>query len=293
MKEGHFIGLNDRTSCGGKVLDGDTRVMMFGVAHACEGDRVTCGEDGETYRIVGGVLHVISHGKRVAGTLDSYSNCPCKAELIPSVLTATYQNKAGSAQPATKAANSPANPVANSFTNKPQVVDPKLADKVATPPGDLGGSKVCNHPDQMEALASYIAGEMNRNIKHPAVLKMKELLSYDSGAEARKFRSLPWYARLAGPPNFNGIEWTLKLQAMAIWTKQVGQNMEWDHKPSWRRCTTALSDTSKGITSTTTISGQIFTMGMLALQAGFQKVCYWMALALSRSSQTLRGRLPK
>jgi uncharacterized Zn-binding protein involved in type VI secretion len=231
MKEGHFIGLNDRTSCGGKVLDGDTRVMMFGVAHACEGDRVTCGEDGETYRIVGGVLHVISHGKRVAGTLDSYSNCPCKAELIPSVLTATYQNKAGSAQPATKAANSPANPVANSFTNKPQVVDPKLADKVATPPGDLGGSKVCNHPDQMEALASYIAGEMNRNIKHPAVLKMKELLSYDSGAEARKFRSLPWYARLAGPPNFNGIEWTLKLQAMAIWTKQVGQNMEWDHKP--------------------------------------------------------------
>jgi hypothetical protein len=45
------------------------------------------------------------------------------------------------------------------------VIDPKLADKVATPLGDLGGSKVCNHPDQMEELASYIAGEMNRNIK--------------------------------------------------------------------------------------------------------------------------------
>jgi hypothetical protein len=63
---------------------------------------------------------------------------------------------------------------------------------------------------------------------------MKELLSYDSGAQARKFRSLPWYVRLAGPPNFNGIEWTQKLEAMAIWTKQVGQDMEWDHKPKLR-----------------------------------------------------------
>jgi uncharacterized Zn-binding protein involved in type VI secretion len=231
MKEGHFIGLNDRTSCGGKVLDGDTRVMMFGVAHACEGDRVTCGEDGETYRIVGGVSHVISHGKRVAGTLDSYSTCPCKAELIPSVLTATYQNKADSAQRATRVASSPATPAANSFITRPQVVDLKLADKVANPLGDLGGSKVCNHPDQMEALASYIAGEMNRNIKHPDVLKIKDLLSYDSGADASRFYALPWYARLAGPPNFNGIALTKKLEAMAIWTKQVGQNMEWDHKP--------------------------------------------------------------
>ncbi|WP_447802272.1 polymorphic toxin type 44 domain-containing protein [Pseudomonas serbica] len=234
MKEGHFIGLNDRTTCGGKVLDGDTRIMMYGIAHARDGDRVTCGEDGKTYRIVGGVSHMISHGKAMAGTLDSYSNCPCKARLIPTVLTATYQSNEGAAQPATRVASSPATPVANSFTTRPQVVSPKLADQVVIQPGDLGGSKVCNHPDQMEALASYIAGEMNRNIKHPAVLKMKELLSYDSDAEARKFRSLPWYARLAGPPNFNGIEWTLKLQAMAIWTKQVGQNMEWDHKPKLR-----------------------------------------------------------
>lgn len=32
---------------------------------------------------------------------------------------------------------------------------------------------VCNHPDQMHELASYIAGEMNRNIHDPAVLEMK------------------------------------------------------------------------------------------------------------------------
>ncbi|PTR21170.1 hypothetical protein C8K63_1141, partial [Pseudomonas sp. GV085] len=40
MNEGHFIGLHDKTTCGGKVLDGDTRIMMYGIAHAREGDRV-------------------------------------------------------------------------------------------------------------------------------------------------------------------------------------------------------------------------------------------------------------
>ena len=112
MNEGYFIGLNDKTTCGGKVLDGDTRVMMYGLAHAREGDRVTCGEDGETYRIVGGISHMISHGKHVAGTLDSYSSCPCKAQLIPSVFTATYQNEARPARNATHRAAQPNSPVA-------------------------------------------------------------------------------------------------------------------------------------------------------------------------------------
>ncbi|WP_166366219.1 polymorphic toxin type 44 domain-containing protein [Pseudomonas akapageensis] len=89
----------------------------------------------------------------------------------------------------------------------------------------------CNHPDQMEELASYIAGEMNRNIKHPAVLKMKELLSYDSGSALKKFLVRPWYARLVGRSNFNAIALRKQVEAMAIWTKQVGQGMEWDHKP--------------------------------------------------------------
>lgn len=231
MREGHFIGLDDRTTCDGKVLDGDTRLMMYGIAHARDGDRVTCGKDGKTYRIVGGISHMISHGKAMAGTLDSYSNCPCKARLIPSVLTATYQSREGSAQPATRVASSSATPVANSFTTTRQAIDQKLADKVPGPFGDLGGSKVCNHPDQMEELASYIAGEMNRNIRHPSVLKMKELISYDGEAAAKKFWELPWYARLAGPPDFKAIAWAKKLEAMALWTKQVGQNMEWDHKP--------------------------------------------------------------
>ncbi|VVO12277.1 polymorphic toxin type 44 domain-containing protein [Pseudomonas fluorescens] len=234
MNKGYFIGLDDKTTCGGKVLDGDTRVMLYGLAHAREGDRVTCGKDGETYQIVGGVSHMISHGKPVAGTLDSFSNCPCKAQLIPSVFTASYQNEASPAPHATRAAAPPRTHPDNRFTTNSQVADPKPAAQATAPLGDLGATAACNCTDQMEELATYIAGEMNRNIKHTAVLKMKELINYDSSAAARKFLELPWYARLAGPPNVNAIALAKKLEAMAIWTKQVGQNMEWDHKPKLR-----------------------------------------------------------
>ena len=93
MSVGYFIGLGDKTTCGGEVLDGDKRVNIHGLFHACEGDRVTCGKDGQTYKIVGGVSHINSHGRLMSGTLDSYSDCPCKAELIPSVYSATYENQ--------------------------------------------------------------------------------------------------------------------------------------------------------------------------------------------------------
>jgi uncharacterized Zn-binding protein involved in type VI secretion len=113
MSKGYFIGLDDKTTCGGKVLDGDTRIMMYGIAHARDGDRVTCGKDGKTYRIVGGISHMISHGKAMAGTLDSHSDCPCKAQLIPSVLTASYRNNS-SASPATGRAAQPVEPAVSS-----------------------------------------------------------------------------------------------------------------------------------------------------------------------------------
>ncbi len=98
MTDGYFIGLGDKTTCGGKVLEGDPRVNIYGLPHACAGDRVSCGKDGKTYRIVGGISHVVSHGRHVAGTLDSFSDCPCRARLIPSVFTATYQNKPSASQ---------------------------------------------------------------------------------------------------------------------------------------------------------------------------------------------------
>ena len=96
MSVGYFIGLGDKTTCGGEVLDGDKRINIHGLLHACEGDRVTCGKDGQTYRIVGGISFMNSHGRLMAGTLDSYSDCPCKAELVPSVFSAKYHSRGGS-----------------------------------------------------------------------------------------------------------------------------------------------------------------------------------------------------
>ncbi|WP_454834875.1 MULTISPECIES: polymorphic toxin type 44 domain-containing protein [Pseudomonas] len=90
---------------------------------------------------------------------------------------------------------------------------------------------VCNHPDQMEEVVSYIAGEMNRNIHDPAVLEMKRLIDYDPDVAAKQFAELPLLARMGGPPNYGSIAKAQKIAAAAIWTKKVGQNQEWDHKP--------------------------------------------------------------
>ncbi|MFJ2694388.1 PAAR domain-containing protein [Pseudomonas sp. NPDC087336] len=112
MAKGHFIRLGDETTCGGKVLEADTRVMMFGIAHAREGDRVSCGKNDETYTIVGGVSYINSHGRIVAGSLDSYTTCPCRARLIPSVFTATYESRSSAAPQTTRAAPQQGTPLA-------------------------------------------------------------------------------------------------------------------------------------------------------------------------------------
>ncbi|HEY0290248.1 MAG TPA: PAAR domain-containing protein [Pseudomonas sp.] len=90
MATGYFIGVGDKTTCGGQVQEGDNTLTWNGLVHAHEGDRVSCGKDGKIYRISGGFQHFTSNGRRVAGTLHSVSGCPCKAQLCPSVFTATY-----------------------------------------------------------------------------------------------------------------------------------------------------------------------------------------------------------
>lgn len=111
MSEGHFIGRGDKTTCGGIVLDGDARVNIYGLLHAREGGEVTCGIDGKIYQIIGGISHIESHGKLVAGTLDSFSSCPCRAQLIPSVYKATYTNPSTVPRAARRAAEPTAPPV--------------------------------------------------------------------------------------------------------------------------------------------------------------------------------------
>lgn len=106
------------------------------------------------------------------------------------------------------------------------LVDPKAASKK---PEEKPEQKVCKDPDMMEELATYIAGEINTNIHHPSVLKMKELLSYDVAEETRKQIELPWYAQV-GATSPQAIGAANVAAAMALWTERVGQGRKWDHK---------------------------------------------------------------
>lgn len=122
------------------------------------------------------------------------------------------------------------------------LADPKLKEKalaanalvdpnsVPKKPGEKPeASFTCKDPDMMEQVANYIAGEMNRNIAHPSVLKMKSLTGFDAAAERAKFQELPWYARLSRP-DFQAMALGNMAAAMALWAERVGQNRPWDHK---------------------------------------------------------------
>ena len=111
MSVGHFICQGDKTSCGGEVLGVDQTTHMNGRLRACEGDPVTCGKDGQTYKIIGGISFMESNGRLVAGTVDSYSGCPCKAELIPLALFGEYHGRGGSVVSANRLTAEPVQPV--------------------------------------------------------------------------------------------------------------------------------------------------------------------------------------
>ncbi|WP_369308960.1 DUF4225 domain-containing protein [Providencia rettgeri] len=85
MAIGYFLRVGDKTTCGGQILTGDNTFIFHGRAAARQGDLVTCGKHSGTYNILGGVSNVWGNGRMMAGTLDSFSSCPCKARLINSI----------------------------------------------------------------------------------------------------------------------------------------------------------------------------------------------------------------
>ena len=92
MAKGIVLCQGDKTKCGDKITAGSAQGFSFGKPQAREGDPVTCGKDGKKYKIIGGISHYTSSpdNKRIAGSLDSHSSCPCKAKIIPSNLYPTY-----------------------------------------------------------------------------------------------------------------------------------------------------------------------------------------------------------
>lgn len=82
---GFYLRVGDPTTCGGKILTGDETLSWYGVAGAREGDAVSCGKHPGTYRILGGTSDTWDEGRRLAGTLDSMSSCPCHARFIQTI----------------------------------------------------------------------------------------------------------------------------------------------------------------------------------------------------------------
>lgn len=85
MIVGYFLRVGDSTTCGGKILTGDSTFQWYGVSAAREGDKVSCGKHSGTYNILGGASDTFDGGQLLAGSLDSFSSCPCNAKFIPTI----------------------------------------------------------------------------------------------------------------------------------------------------------------------------------------------------------------
>ncbi|MGE1152306.1 polymorphic toxin type 44 domain-containing protein [Pseudomonas kitaguniensis] len=127
------------------------------------------------------------------------------------------------------------------------LADPKLVEKATAANGLVAPDlvhkpdkkelekEICNDPDRMEELASYIAEEMNTNINSSFVREMKDLNGFSATEETRKYNALPFYLRLGPGPDFYSLAMGKQVKALAIWTERVGQNRPWDHKPKIRK----------------------------------------------------------
>ncbi|EBD9555977.1 PAAR domain-containing protein [Salmonella enterica] len=91
MGQGYFLVRGDKTTCGGKIIEGADDHTIMGIPQAREMDRVTCGRYPGMFIIVGGVPQTDIHGRLMAGSLDSQSSCPCKARFIASMMNDTYE----------------------------------------------------------------------------------------------------------------------------------------------------------------------------------------------------------
>jgi uncharacterized Zn-binding protein involved in type VI secretion len=178
MGIGHFIRVGDKTTCGGTVQDGDKGWLIEGQPRAREGDPVTCGVDGETYKIVGGVYYFLGSGRLVAGTLDSYSNCPCKAGLEASVFFAEYESGNNAPPRATRAVAQPATPAATS-----QPIAPRQASFAPSP--SHSAAAVFSRVEAQEPGFYIVPRSMTREqleaslftVRDPAVMHKFQLLN--------------------------------------------------------------------------------------------------------------------
>ena len=110
MATGFFLYHLDKTTCGGRIISGasDNTYEIGGIERqqVSEGDPVTCGKHEGRFRVCGGMGDTYEVGgvlKEWAGSLDSYSSCPCRAKFIASVETHTYERDSNAGRAAERA----------------------------------------------------------------------------------------------------------------------------------------------------------------------------------------------
>lgn len=91
MAIGNYLVQGDKTTCGGKILEGDPKNTIAGIPVAREGDAVTCGRYSGIFKVTGHIPLNSVNGRKFAGTLNSTSSCPCRARFIPSRHERTYE----------------------------------------------------------------------------------------------------------------------------------------------------------------------------------------------------------
>ncbi|WP_312311938.1 polymorphic toxin type 44 domain-containing protein [Atlantibacter sp.] len=217
MAEGNYLVQGDKTTCGGRITTGAEDHTLFDKPVARERDSVTCGKHAGLFKIAGGIDNDTIHDRRMAGTLDSYSTCPCKAKFIPSMWDDTYEKSSGSANSAAGTSSSKASST-NSSTNSHSELS-----------SDSTSKPHCQHTDGAVKVAEYILNEIKTNVKSRVAETIRSFIDEDTLKQRRaEWDKLPLYARLAPPPQPD------LLAAMAVWYQTVKTGSTWDHKPKIR-----------------------------------------------------------
>ena len=214
MAKGYYLVQGDMTSCGGKIVDGASDHRLFGKAIACERDQVTCGRHPGMYMIAGGIADDSIHGRKMAGTLDSTSSCPCRAHFVPSMMRDSYE-KGGQCSNTSFSLDELMALLQEPYKNLHQ---------------DDEREHHCTHTDGAIQVAEYILSEIKTNVRSQTAETIRYLIDEETLRQRwAEWEKLPFYAKMVPPPQPD------LLAAMAIWYQTVKTGSIWDHKPLIRK----------------------------------------------------------
>lgn len=92
--------------------------------------------------------------------------------------------------------------------------------------------------DELTPLARYISHEMNTNAHGDVARRIRELNAISAKTCIDEYINAPFLVRLFGavtPAECINYELSGKQAALLLWTAQVMQNADWDHKPKIAR----------------------------------------------------------